>query len=234
MRPPAPPAGHPRADSHVLNAILGYTKLVLDNIYGDVPRKARDAMDRVEKNGHHLLGLINDVLDLTKLEAGQLALALTDYSLKDVVQAVMTSLQALAAEKRLALKATVSADLPLARGDEQRITQVLLNLVGNAIKFTDAGEVRLEATVSDGTFLVSVADTGPGIAPADQQKIFEELQQVDSSSTRRKGGTGLGLSIAKRIVELHGGRMWVESSPGKGSTFWFTLPVRAQRQTMGT
>jgi signal transduction histidine kinase len=105
---------------------------------------------------------------------------------------------------------------------------VLLNLVGNAIKFTEVGEVRVEVNASDGHFRVAVADTGPGIAPEDQEKIFQEFQQVDSSSTRKKGGTGLGLSIAKRIVELHGGRIGVESSPGQGSTFWFTLPVRVE------
>ncbi len=107
---------------------------------------------------------------------------------------------------------------------------MLLNLNGNAIKFTEAGEVRVEVTASDGVFLVSVADTGLGIAEADQQKIFEEFQQAEGSSTWKKGGTGLGLSIAKRIIELQGGRIWVESSPGKGSTFRFTLPVRVERQ----
>jgi len=217
-----------------LNAVLGYTKLVLNNIYGEVPEKIRDVMERVELSGRHLLGLINDVLDLSKIEAGQLTLSLKDYSMKEVLQTVSTAMESLAGEKKLALKVTAPADLPLASGDEQRINQVLLNLVGNAIKFTEAGEVKVQATVSDGSFVVSVSDTGLGIAPADQQKIFEEFQQADSSSTRRKGGTGLGLSIAKRIIEMHGGRIWLESSPGKGSTFWFTLPVRSQRQTQVT
>ncbi len=107
---------------------------------------------------------------------------------------------------------------------------MLLNLVGNAIKFTEHGQVGIGAAVSDGAFIVSVRDTGPGIAPQDQEKIFEEFQQADSSSTRPKGGTGLGLAIARRIVELHGGRIWVESSPGQGSTFSFSLPVRVERQ----
>jgi signal transduction histidine kinase len=136
----------------------------------------------------------------------------------------------LAAEKRLALNVQVPDDLPMGKGDDRRIAQVLLNLVGNAIKFTEVGEVRVKAVAADGRFSVSVSDTGPGISEADQQKIFEEFQQVDTSSTRQKGGTGLGLSIAKRIVEMHGGRTWVESSLGKGSTFWFTLPVRVERQ----
>ena len=213
-----------------LNAILGYTELIMDEIYGEVPNKIREVLERLEKSGQHLLGLINDVLDLSKIEAGQLTLSLTDYALQDVVQTVMTAVESLAAEKKLALKVSVPPDLPSGRGDERRLTQVLLNLVGNAIKFTEAGEVRVQATAADGTFCVSVADTGPGIALADQQKIFEEFQQADGSRTRQKGGTGLGLAIAKRIIELHGGRIWVESSPGQGSTFSFTLSVRVEPQ----
>jgi signal transduction histidine kinase len=146
------------------------------------------------------------------------------------VQTVVTALEPLAAEKKLALTVTVAPDLPVGRGDDRRLSQVLLNLVGNAVKFTDAGEVRVEAKASDGgTFLVSVSDTGPGVAAEDQARIFEEFQQADTSSTRKKGGTGLGLSIAKRILALHGGRIWVESALGKGSTFSFTLPVRVER-----
>jgi signal transduction histidine kinase len=213
-----------------MNAVLGYTDLILDNIFGDVPEAIRDTLERVKANGHHLLGLINDVLDLSKIEAGQLVLSLSDYSMGEVVHAAVSALESLAAEKKLALKATVPADLPPARGDERRITQVLLNLAGNAIKFTDEGEVSIRARISDGAFVVSVSDTGPGISEADQQKIFEEFQQADSSSTRTKGGTGLGLSISRRIVELHGGRVWVESTPGHGSTFSFTLPIRVEHQ----
>jgi len=119
--------------------------------------------------------------------------------------------------------------LPPGRGDERRLSQVLLNLVGNAIKFTDKGEVKIAASAVDGTFTVAVRDTGPGIAAADQAKIFEEFQQADNSSTRQKGGTGLGLAIAKRIIEMHGGRLWVESSLGEGSTFSFTVPVRVEQ-----
>jgi signal transduction histidine kinase len=213
-----------------LNAILGYTELILDSIYGDVPEKARTVLERLEANGRHLLGLINDVLDLSKIEAGQLVLALDDYSLSDVVDGVVSAVEPLAAEKRLAFKAEVSPDLPTGRGDGRRLSQVLLNLVGNAIKFTDKGEVAIRAEATDGAFTVAVCDTGPGIAAADQAKIFEEFQQADSSITRKKGGTGLGLSIAKRIIEMHGGRIWVESARGKGSTFYFTLPVRVETQ----
>src|SRR5439155_14277418 len=115
-------------------------------------------------------------------------------------------------------------------GDQRRIAQVLLNLLGNAIKFTDTGEVGVRAQAADGSFLVSVSDTGPGISEADREKIFGEFQQADESSTRQKGGTGLGLSIAKRIVELHGGTIWVESKLGEGATFSFRLPIRVEQQ----
>lgn len=124
----------------------------------------------------------------------------------------------------------VEKGLPIAHGDERRLTQVLLNLVGNAIKFTDTGGVAIEASRADGAFRVAVRDSGPGIAAADQAKIFEEFQQVDDTSTRQKGGTGLGLAISKRIVEMHGGRILVESELGKGSTFTIELPIKAERE----
>jgi signal transduction histidine kinase/HAMP domain-containing protein len=213
-----------------LNAILGYTELILDNIYGDVPEKIREVLERLTKNGRHLLGLINDVLDISKMEAGQLTLSLNDYSMEGLVQTLFTSVEALATEKNLELNVKVPIDLTTAKGDEQRIAQVLLNLLGNAIKFTEEGEVGVEVVISNESFLVSVSDTGPGLSEADQKKIFEEFRQADGSSTREKGGTGLGLSIAKRIVEMHGGSIWVESILGKGSIFWFTLPVRVEHQ----
>ncbi len=218
-----------------LNAILGYSELIADNIYGDVPDKIRGVINRVEHNGRHLLGLINDVLDLSKIEADQLTLALNDYSMKDVVNIVMSAVESLGVQKKLALAATVDPNLPVGRGDEQRITQVLLNLVGNAIKFTDAGEVAVRVSESEGAFVVSVTDTGPGISEADQQVIFEEFRQEDSSSTRLKGGAGLGLAISKRLIEMHGGSLWVESGLGEGSTFSFSLPIRVEKgreQTM--
>jgi signal transduction histidine kinase len=213
-----------------LNAILGYTELIVDNIYGDVPNKIREVLERLEKNGRHLLSLINDVLDLSKIEAGQLKLSLNEYSMGEVAQSVFSSVESLAAEKKIAMNSVLPPDLPVGKGDEQRISQVLLNLLGNAIKFTDKGEVGLEVTVSNNAFLVSVSDTGPGLSETDQIKIFEEFHQADGSSTREKGGTGLGLSISKRIVEMHGGRIWVESALGKGSTFCFLMPVRVDRQ----
>jgi signal transduction histidine kinase len=215
-----------------LNAILGYTELILDNIYGETPDKMREVLDRLHANGKHLLGLINDVLDLSKIEAGQLTLDLADYSLQDVVDTVVSAVGSLANRKKLALMADVGQNLPIGHGDGRRLAQVLLNLVGNAIKFTDKGEVAIEATAENGSFTVAVRDTGPGIALADQAKIFEEFQQADNSATKRKGGTGLGLSIAKRIIGMHGGRIWVESDVGKGSTFAFTIPVKVERQVV--
>jgi signal transduction histidine kinase len=213
-----------------LNAILGYTELILDSIYGDVPDKMRTVLDRVQSNGKHLLGLINDVLDLSKIEAGQLILSLGDYSLKNVVQTVFSAVEPLANEKKLAFKVEVPTNLPPGRGDERRLTQVLLNLVGNAIKFTDNGEIAIKASNANGSFEVAVRDTGPGISEADQAKLFQEFQQADNSITRKKGGTGLGLAISKRIIEMHGGKIWVDSLVGQGSTFCFTLPVSVEQQ----
>jgi signal transduction histidine kinase len=187
-------------------------------------------LERVQANGKHLLGLINDVLDLSKIEAGQLELSLTDYSIKDVVHSVFAAVESLANNKQLALKVELPQDLPSGRGDERRLTQVLLNLVGNAIKFTDTGEVAIRAAAKNGSYTVSVRDTGPGIDPADQAKIFEEFQQADSSATKKKGGTGLGLSIARRIIEMHGGKIWVESAVGAGATFFVEVPVTVEQQ----
>jgi signal transduction histidine kinase len=213
-----------------LNAILGYTELVLDGIYGDAPEKMRNVLERIQTNGKHLLGLINDVLDLSKIEAGQLVLTLNDYSIKDMMQSVYVAVEPLAGNKKLGFKLEVPSNLPAAHGDERRLSQVLLNLVGNAIKFTDNGEVAMKAAAANGSYTIAVTDTGPGIAEADQAKIFEEFQQSESTHTKAKGGTGLGLAIAKRIVEMHGGRLWVESKLGNGSTFFFTVPLRVDHQ----
>jgi signal transduction histidine kinase len=217
-----------------LNAILGYTELILDNVYGDTPDKMRATLERIERNGRHLLGLINDVLDLSKIEAGQLTLSIGDYSLRQVVHDVFSAVESLAAEKRIGFKVEMAKELPKGRGDELRLRQVLLNLVGNAIKFTDQGEVVISAGASNGSFKVAVRDTGPGISQADQGKIFEEFQQADNSTTKAKGGTGLGLAIARRIMEMHGGKLWVESELGQGSTFAFTLPVQIEQQARQT
>ena len=199
-----------------LNAILGYTELMADGIYGELPEKTMGVLKRLESNGRHLLGLINDVLDLSKIEAGQLVLELSDYSLEDIAQTVRSTLEPLAADKKLAFKVEVAPKLPAGHGDGRRLTQVLINLVGNAIKFTDAGEVVITAGATDGSFHLSVRDTGPGISAADQAKLFQEFQQADNAITRKKGGTGLGLAISKRIVEMHGGKIWVESTGRPG------------------
>ena len=213
-----------------LNAILGYTELMADGAYGEPSEKMLGILKRLEANGKHLLGLINDVLDLSKIEAGQLVLELSDYSVQDIAQTVRSTLEPLASDKKLAFKVEVPTELPPGRGDGRRLTQVLINLVGNAIKFTDTGEVAIKAEANNGAFHVSVRDTGPGISAADQAKLFQEFQQADNAITRKKGGTGLGLAISKRIIEMHGGKIWVESQPGQGSTFAFTLPVIVERQ----
>ena len=188
------------------------------------PEKMRSVLERLQANGKHLLNLINDVLDLSKIEAGQLTLDLGSYSLKDVVDTVVTAVEPLASGKGLALTAEVTKDLPTGHGDGRRLSQVLLNLVGNAIKFTDEGRVTINVSTTNSLFTVAVCDTGPGIAASDQAKLFQEFQQADNSITKAKGGTGLGLAISKRIIEMHGGRIWVESEVGKGSTFKFTVP----------
>ena len=213
-----------------LNAILGYTELIADGIYGTPPEKMQTVLKRVESNGRHLLGLINAVLDLSKIEAGQFTLDLADYSLQNVTQTVYNAIESLALDKKLTFKTELQSGLPSGHGDERRLTQVLLNLVGNAIKFTDAGEVVIRAEASDGTFNLAVRDTGPGIAAADQAKLFQEFQQADNSMTRKKEGTGLGLAISKRIIEMHGGRIWIESQIGQGSTFFVTVPVQVPQQ----
>jgi signal transduction histidine kinase len=212
-----------------LNAILGYTELMADGAYGEPSEKMLGILKRLEANGKHLLGLINDVLDLSKIEAGQLVLELSDYT-QDIAQTVRSTLEPLAADKKLAFRLELATELPPGRGDGRRLTQVLINLVGNAIKFTDTGEVLIKAEANNGSFYVSVRDTGPGISAGDQAKLFQEFQQADNAITKKKGGTGLGLAISKRIVEMHGGKIWVESQPGHGSTFAFTLPVIVEQQ----
>jgi signal transduction histidine kinase len=208
-----------------LNAIIGYTEMMADGLYGEVGDKAQGVLERVQNNGRHLLGLINDVLDLSKIEAGQLTLTVEQYSVADMVATVLSATESLARAKGLKLESAVPPGLPTGSGDARRLTQVLLNLVGNAIKFTDQGSVKVRAEQADDRFELSVVDTGFGIAPADQARIFDEFQQVDNTSTRKKGGTGLGLSISRKIVELHGGRITVESEMGKGSIFKVTVPV---------
>jgi signal transduction histidine kinase len=211
-----------------LAAILGYAELMQEGFYEVQGPKSLDALTRIRSNSKHLLGLINTVLDIAKIESGQFTLSISEYAIESVVETVRSATESLAQNKKLALKTDVAKSLPLGLGDEQRLTQVLLNLVGNAIKFTDAGEVRVTAKAVNGHFAVSVADTGPGIPEHERSRIFEQFHQIDSSNTKAKGGTGLGLAIAKQIVEMHGGRIWVESTLGKGSTFQMEFPARAE------
>jgi signal transduction histidine kinase/putative methionine-R-sulfoxide reductase with GAF domain len=208
-----------------LNAILGYAELLVDGIYGVLPDRPKGVLERIQNNGKHLLALINDVLDLAKIEAGQLTLTLEDYALAEVVHSVVTAAEPLATAKGLKFTAALQDNMPMGHGDARRVSQVLLNLVGNAIKFTEAGGVEISASSANGQFMLSVRDTGPGIADADQERIFGEFQQIDNTNTRNKGGTGLGLAISKRMVEMQGGTIAVESVLGEGSTFRVVLPV---------
>jgi len=207
-----------------LAAILGYAELIQEGFYEPQGPKSTDALGRIRSNGKHLLDLINTVLDIAKIESGQF----TEYAIESVVETVRAATESLAQNKKLALKTEVAKSMPVGLGDEQRLTQVLLNLVGNAIKFTDVGEVRVSVTAANSHFAVTVTDTGPGIPEEHQMRIFEQFHQVDSSNTKAKGGTGLGLAIAREIVEMHGGRIWVTSRVGKGSTFQMELPTRAE------
>jgi len=211
-----------------LAAILGYAELIQEGFYEPQGPKSLDALTRIRSNGKHLLGLINTVLDIAKIESGQFTLNITEYAIESVVETVRAATESFAQSKKLTLTTSVDKSLPVGLGDEQRLTQVLLNLVGNAIKFTDAGEVSIAAGGRNGRFAVSVTDTGPGIPLDQQDRIFDQFHQVDSSLTKAKGGTGLGLAIAKQIVEMHGGRIWVESTLGNGSTFQMELPTRAE------
>jgi signal transduction histidine kinase len=211
-----------------LAAILGYAELIQEGFYEPQGPKSLAALTRICSNGKHLLGLINTVLDIAKIESGQFTLNMSEYAIDSVVETVRAATESLAQNKKLTLTTFVDKSLPVGLGDEQRLTQVLLNLVGNAIKFTDAGEVSIVAASRNGHFAVSITDTGPGIPEEHQARIFEQFHQVDSSNTKAKGGTGLGLAIAKQIVEMHGGRIWVESTLGKGSTFQMELPTRAE------
>jgi signal transduction histidine kinase len=211
-----------------MNAILGFIEMLLDDLYGEVPESLREPLIDVQVNGKHLLNLINDVLDLSKIEAGRMELALSEYSVQDVIEVVCASLQSLAAEKGLKFSVSAQPEIPLAYGDGKRVTQCLLNLAGNALKFTKQGQVEIWVEQMDGLLRYRVSDTGIGIPPDQLEQVFGEFRQVDAAITREFGGTGLGLSITKKFVELHGGRIWVESDLGKGSRFFFEIPLRCE------
>jgi signal transduction histidine kinase len=213
-----------------MNAILGFVEMLLDDLYGEVPPNLKEPLKDVQLNGKHLLNLINDVLDLSKIEAGRMELALGEYSVKDVVDAVGVALQSLALEKGLKFVAGVQPEIPLACGDGMRITQCLMNLAGNALKFTKQGRVDVWVERRQDLLHYRVSDTGIGIPKDQLENVFGEFRQVDAAITREFGGSGLGLNITKKIVEMHGGRIWVESELGKGSTFFFEIPLRVEEE----
>ena len=210
-----------------LNAILGFNEMIIGGLYGEVSAELKVPLADIQNSGRHLLRLINDVLDLSKIEAGHMELALDTYSVFDVVETVRASLRPLAAEKSLELTASVPDDLPLVYGDAKRITQCLMNLTGNALKFTRDGRVDIAVEQQGEGLLFRVSDTGIGISEEDLDHVFAEFRQADATVAREFGGTGLGLSITKKFVEMHGGRIGVESELGRGSTFFFTIPLRA-------
>ena len=211
-----------------MNAILGFTEMLLDGLYGGVPDLLREPLTDIQVNGRHLLRLINDVLDLSKIEAGRMELALSEYSVREVVDIVHVSLRSLAAEKGLEFATSVPDDLPVAYGDNNRLTQCLMNLAGNAIKFTKEGRVEIGVELAGDELIYRVSDTGMGIPKDELDNVFGEFRQIDATVTREFGGTGLGLSITKRFVEMHGGRIWIESEVGKGCTFFFAVPIRTK------
>ena len=209
-----------------MNAILGFTEMLRDGLYGGVPEELKEPLDDIQTNGRHLLGLINDVLDLSKIEAGRMDLALEEYPPQDVLESVRVALRSLAAERGLEFVVQVPPSLPIAYGDAKRIRQCLLNLAGNALKFTRQGRVEIAVEAQGDQLVYRVTDTGIGIPREELERVFDEFRQVDAAITREFGGTGLGLSITKRFIEMHGGRIWVESEPGQGSTFSFAVPLR--------
>ena len=211
-----------------MNAILGFAEMLLDGLYGDVPAALKEPLADIQVNGRHLLRLINDVLDLSKIEAGRMTLALGEYSVREVIDIVHVSLRSLAAEKGLGFTISVPDSLPVAYGDSGRLTQCLMNLAGNAIKFTRQGQIQIGAELAGDELIYRVSDTGIGIPKEELENVFAEFRQVDATVTREFGGTGLGLSITKKFVEMHGGRIWVESEIGKGCTFFFAVPLRTK------
>jgi signal transduction histidine kinase len=211
-----------------MNAILGFTEMILDDLYGDVPTDLKEPLTDIQVNGRHLLRLINDVLDLSKIEAGRMQLNPAEYSVGEVIDIAQVSLRSLAAEKGLDFVVSVPDNLPVAYGDSGRITQCLINLAGNAIKFTNKGRVEIGVQLDGSELLYRVADTGIGIPKSELENVFAEFRQVDSTVTREFGGTGLGLTITKKFVEMHGGRIWIDSEVGKGCTFFFAIPLRTK------
>ena len=212
-----------------LTSIIGYSDMLLSGMTGNLDDKQASFIDSILKNGETLLNLINDILDLTKIEAGRLELRLEAVDLRAALLGVLPVIKPRAAEKRIKVSTFLPTDLPTVRADPGKLNQILLNLLTNAIKFTpDNGSVSVEARRQEGFAEIWVTDTGIGIAKQDQERVFQRFTQIDSSATRSQGGTGLGLAIAKELVELHGGQIRVMSQMAKGSSFIFTLPVFAE------
>jgi signal transduction histidine kinase len=210
-----------------LTAIKGAVDLMLDEVVGPLTEKQIHYLARVKANTQHLAGLINDLLDLAKIESGRVEVRSSRVSLTGLVRDVVEGLRPVAAEKVITLEASIGEPSILVWTDQEKIRQVLMNLIGNAIKFTPVqGRVTVSASRNSGENVqVSVSDTGPGVPPAEREKIFGKFYQVAETNGENSKGTGLGLAIAKALVELHGGKIWVESEPGRGSTFSFTLPL---------
>jgi signal transduction histidine kinase len=208
-----------------LNAIIGFSQVLHDEMVGPVNEKQAEYLDDISSSGSHLLSLINDVLDLSKVEAGQVELDVHAFSLREAIERGVVMVRERATEDGVRVAFAADPEVDVVDGDERRIKQVIFNLLSNAVKFTPAGgEVDVSATRVNGEVRVSVADTGPGVALEDRKRIFEEFQQSETGVGHCEG-TGLGLALSKRFVELHGGRIWLESELGRGSTFTFALPA---------
>ena len=208
-----------------LNAIIGFSQVLRERMFGEINEKQAEYLDDILSSGNHLLSLINDVLDLSKVEAGQVGLEVAPFSLREALERGLAMVRERAANSGVQLTLEPDTSLEIVDGDERRIRQVIFNLLSNAVKFTPSGgRVNVSSARLDGEVRVAVADTGPGIALEDRSRIFEEFQQTEAGAQQREG-TGLGLALSKRLVELHGGRIWVDSEVGRGSTFTFSLPV---------
>ena len=211
-----------------LNAIIGFTQVLQQKLFGEVNGKQEEYLEDIHGSANHLLALINDVLDLSKVEAGQADLEVAAFSLREALERGVVMVRERAVKNGVTLSLEPDSAVEMVEGDERRIRQVVFNLLSNAVKFTpQGGTVQVTSAQQNGEVLVSVADTGPGIALDDHERIFEEFQQTEVGQEQREG-TGLGLALSRKLVELHGGRIWVESQPGQGSTFTFSLPVGAQ------
>jgi PAS domain S-box-containing protein len=209
-----------------LNAIIGFSEILSERMFGELNEKQDEYLNDIHASGQHLLSLINDILDLSKIEAGRMELELTDFHLPQAIENALTLVRERAGRRGIALAHTMYERLGEIRGDERKVKQVLLNLLSNAIKFTrEGGRIEVRAVPVDGSIEVSVADNGVGIAPKDQEAIFEEFRQVGTADKKAEG-TGLGLTLCRKFIELHGGKIWVTSQVGVGSTFTFTIPVR--------